>query len=55
MTDTHSIDRPAAPDTEAWPRDFDIREQYAEQQELLKPYGDDAPAENHPKGTTHAQ
>jgi len=27
-----------------WPRDFDIRAEYAEQQELLAPQGEAAPA-----------
>lgn len=45
---THSLE------SESWPRDFDFREQYAEQQELLKSQSDDALAPNHPKGENHA-
>ncbi len=41
-------------DRESWPRDFDFREQYAEQQELLKFQSDDASAPPHPKGENHA-
>lgn len=41
-------------DRDTWPRDFDFREQYAEQQELLKLQGDSTPAPKLPNGENHA-
>jgi len=41
-------------DFASWPRDFDFRAQYAEQQELLGTQGQEATAVNHTKGTNHA-
>lgn len=56
MSRTHSADHDATNnhDRESWPRDFDFREQYAEQQELLKSPSDGTQAPNHPKGENHA-
>ncbi|WP_421555556.1 hypothetical protein [Pseudomonas kitaguniensis] len=56
MSVINSIDQDTTSncDRESWPRDFDFREQYAEQQELLKLQSDDASAPTHPKGENHA-
>ncbi len=39
---------PKAPAQPAWPRDFDIRARYAEQQELLQPAPPPQPSPAHP-------
>ncbi|WP_210643966.1 hypothetical protein [Pseudomonas sp. Tri1] len=39
---------------DVWPRDFDFREQYAEQQELLRSQNNTTPAANHPNGEKDA-
>lgn len=56
MSAINSTDRDAAHqrDRDVWPRDFDFREQYAEQQELLRSQSDTTPAANHPNGEKHA-
>ena len=56
MSETRSTDHEAADnhDFESWPRDFDFRAQYAEQQELLTPQGEEVTAVNQSKGTNHA-
>ena len=53
MSEINSADQDAT-ESESWPRDFDFREQYAEQQELLTSQSDDTLAPNHPKGENHA-
>ncbi|MCJ1887199.1 hypothetical protein LNN38_20220 [Pseudomonas sp. LA21] len=39
---------PKAPAQPTWPRDFDIRARYAEQQELLQPAPAPRPTPSHP-------
>jgi hypothetical protein len=53
MSEISSVDQDST-ESESWPRDFDFREQYAEQQELLTSQSDDTLAPNHPKGENHA-
>lgn len=53
MSEISSVDQDST-ESESWPRDFDFREQYAEQQELLTSQSDDTLALNHPKGENHA-
>jgi hypothetical protein len=40
----------AHPEAGQWPRDFDIRAEYAEQQELLNSRFDSTPDNNNPGG-----
>ncbi|MEE9102767.1 hypothetical protein VXJ36_21400 [Pseudomonas nitroreducens] len=45
---TSSATPQAQPAQPTWPRDFDIRARYAEQQELLQPLPAPNPAPSHP-------
>jgi hypothetical protein len=56
MSETNSTEHKVVEehDFASWPRDFDFRAQYAEQQELFGTQGQETTAVNHTKGTNHA-
>lgn len=54
MNNPPELDTSKGHDFESWPRDFDFREQYAEQQELLRTPFAAQPAADSMKGPHHA-